>query len=222
MSKIASSKFAWMAGAALALTAATVADGAAHAPVPPAPPALPEAPANGQHIVIVEKHGDIDGHEYVRTVTRDGKTYTFQTDKALSEAELERRIASAEAGIAPLDPVAPVIAGPHPGVKRRVIVLNQNGQRVTDVATVEGDSCIGKDVVSNVDTSSEADGQLTRVRVQMCDNSGEIGKQAKADAATGIAEARAEIARDMDLPEAARKKAIQELDAELARLKRES
>lgn len=51
---------------------------------------------------------------------------------------------------------------------------------------------------------------------------GEIGKQAMADAVDGVRKARDEIARDRDLPGSTRKEALKELDAELARLKRES
>jgi hypothetical protein len=225
MGSIAVSKYAWMAGAALALTAASVAYAAAQAPIPPAPPvtpAPPMPPAMGQQIVIVEKQGDANGREYIRTVTRDGKTFVFQTDKALSDGEVEQRIASAEASLPPMPaiPVAP--DGKHRVMKQRVIVVDRNGEQVTEVGTEEGDHCDGKEAVSNVDTSSEADGKVTRVRVQMCAIPGDIGKQARADAAAGIAKARAEIARDKNIPESARKQALKELDAELARLKRES
>ncbi|CAH0496877.1 hypothetical protein [Novosphingobium sp. CECT 9465] len=225
MSNIVRSKFALLAGAVLAVTAGTVAYGAAQAPVPPVPPAPPTPPAPpavGKQIVIVEKHGDANGREYVRTITRDGKTFVFQTDKALSDLEVEQRIASAEERIPPLPPVPPVADGGHRVMKQRVIVVDDRGEQVTDVVTEEADRCDGKEIVSNVDTSSEADGKLTRVRVRMCGTPGEIGKQARAQAAEGIANARAEIARDKGLPESTRQQVLKELDAELARLKRAS
>lgn len=225
MSNIVRSKFALLAGAVLAVTAATVAYGAAQAPVPPVPPAPPTPPAPpavDKQIVIVEKHGDANGREYVRTITRDGKTFVFQIDKALSDGEVEQRIASAEARVPPLPPMPPVADGRHRVMKQRVIVVDDRGEQVTDVVTEEGDRCDGREAISNIDTSSEADGKVTRVRIRMCGTPGEIGKQAMADAVEGIAKARADIARDKDLPEATRKEVLKELDAELARLRRES
>lgn len=72
---------------------------------------------------------------------------------------------------------APVAHGPDRRVtKQRVIILDEKGDQVTDVITEEGNRCKGKDVESNVKTSSEADGKLTQVRVRMCGVPGEIGK----------------------------------------------
>ena len=62
----------------LAVTAGSLAYGAVDGP--------------DKQIVIVEKHGGGNGDESVRTVTRDGKTFIFQTDKVLTYAEVEQRI----------------------------------------------------------------------------------------------------------------------------------
>lgn len=208
MTRIARSKFALLAGAMLAVTAGSFAYGAVDGP--------------DKQIVIVEKHGGGNGDESVRTVTRDGKTFIFQTDRVLTDAEVEQRISAVEARILPVLP-APVTHGPDRRVtKQRVIILDEKRDQVTDVVTEEGNRCKGKDVVSNVETSSEADGKLTQVRVRMCGVPGEIGKQAMAEAIDDIRKARDEIAQDNDLPDSTRKEVLQELDAELARLKRKS
>lgn len=231
MTSIARPKFVLLAGLTgfvLAMTAGSVAYGAADGLVPPtpvAPPAPPSSPVPagaGRQIVIVEKHGRGNGGESVRTVTRDGSTFIFHTDRALTDAEIEQRISAADARIPPVPPM-PVAHGPDRRVlKQRVIVLDEKRNQVIDVVTEDGGDCKGKDVVSDVDTSSEAEGKLTRVRLRICGMPGEIGKQAMADAVDGVRKARDEIARDRDLPGSTRKEALKELDAELARLKRES
>lgn len=227
-------KFALLAGAVLAVTAGSVAFGAVDAPTPPAPPAPPSPPAPpappappemARQIVIVEKQGGDDGKEYVRTIMRDGKTFVFQTDRPLSDAEVEQRVAAAEARIPPIPPVPPVppLAGhDHRVMKQRVIVLDDKGEGITDVVTEQGDEhCKGKDAISNVDTSAEENGKLTRVRIRMCGTPGEIEKHAMAQALKGVREAREEIARDKSLSDSIRKGVLRELDAEIERLGRE-
>lgn len=219
-------KFALLSGVVLALTAGSVAYGAADIlpppapPVPPSPPAPPAPPELGQQIVIVERHGGDDGKDYVRTITRDGKTFVFQTDRALSDAEIEQRIASAEARIPPVPPVPPVSSHDRRVMKQRVIVMNENGEDVTDVVTEEGDEhCNGKRVVSDVDTSAQDDGKLTRVRIRMCGTPGDFKKHAMAEAIDGIRKARAEIAGDKSLSESIRLEILRDLDAEIERLR---
>lgn len=221
MTNIVRSKFAWLAGSVFALMAGSVVYGATtQEPVPPAPPTPPARPVMGQNIVIVEKQGVASTAKHVRTITRDGKTFVFQTDEALSDAELEHRIAAAEANL-PLVTAFPVSNGDKPRmVKRRVIMSDDKGEQLADLVTDDEDHCVGKEVVSDVDSSSETEGKLTRVRVKMCGTPGEISQQAMAKALAGIAEARAEIAKDKDLPESVRKEVLKDLDAELTRLKR--
>ena len=91
--------------------------------------------------------------------------------------------------------------------KQRVIILDEKGDQVTDVITEEGNRCKGKDVESNVKTSSEADGKLTQVRVRMCG----VGKQAMAEAIDGIRKARDEIAQDNELPDSTSKEVFRNL-----------
>jgi len=218
MIKMARSKFALLAGAVLAVTAGSVAYGAGEAPLSPAPPERPEM---REHIVIVERHGDEGGDEFVRTVTKDGKTFVFQTDRALTDGEVSQRVAVAEARLPLAPPEPPAVGGGRRVITQRVIVVDETGEQVTDVVTEDG-PCHGREATSDVDTSSETSGNLTRVRVRMCGSEHEISKQAKAEAIAGIDQARSEIARDKDLPAAARSQVLKELDAEMARLKRES
>lgn len=174
-------------------------------------------------IVIVEKHGGGDGQEYVRTVTREGKTFVFKSDKPMSDADVEAKIARAEAGIPPIPPVPPM-AGPMTGkgerrMQQRVIVIDGENEGVTDIVSETSDRCQGKATLSDVDTTEEQGGKLTRVRIRTCGTEAEIEKHAMAEALKGIREARDEIARDKLLSDSIRKQVLDELDAEMAKLK---
>lgn len=229
------SRLVLIAGAALVVTAAgAMAQGMVDMPAPPAlpappappsppappvPPAPPEARA-GQQIVIVERHGGKDGQEHVRTVTRDGKTSVFKTDKPMSDADVEARIVQAEAGIPPVPPVSPIAGRGVRRVQQRVIVIDGENEGVTDIVSEEGGRCSGENALSNVDTSEERDGKITRVRIRTCAGSeAEIERHAMAEAMEGIRQARREIARDKSLSDTIRKQVLDELDAEIAKLK---
>lgn len=191
------------------------------APVPPVPPAPPAPPAVERNVVIVERHGP-DGENaasHIRTVTRDGKTFVFETDKPMSDAEVERRIAEAEARSPPVPPVPPVPGRDMRRVQQRVVVMNDKGEGVTDVITEEAGRCHAGAVLSDVDTSAQEDGKVTRVRIRMCGTHGEIEKHARAEAVRGLRSARDDIARDMSLSDTIRKEILKDLDEELARLK---
>lgn len=224
-------RFALIASAALALpAAASAAQGTADTPPPappappappspPAPPAPPAIPEMGSQVVIVERQGDKDGAEHVRTVTRDGKTFVFKTDRPLTDAEVEARIAQVEAGIPPVPPVPPMAGKDGHRVQQRVIVIDGNTQGVTDIVSETGDHCKGKAIASDVDASEEKDGKVTRVRIRTCGTPGEIEKHAMAEALEGVREARERIARDKSLSDSIRKQVLDELDAEIAKLK---
>ncbi|MBB4613631.1 hypothetical protein [Novosphingobium taihuense] len=221
------SKLALIAGAALVVTAAgAMAQGMAEMPAPPAPPSPPAPPAPPEpgmahQIVIVEKHGGEDGQEYVRTVTRDGKTFVFKSDQPMSDADVEAKIARAEAGIRPVPPISPVYPGAGNGERRiqRVIVIDGDNEGVTDIVSEDGPHCEGKNAFANVDTSEEKDGKVTRVRIRTCGSEADIEKHAMAEALDGIRRARDEIARDKSLSDSIRKQVLDELDAEMAKLK---
>lgn len=225
MTKFARSKAFWLAGAALAITAGSVAVAAADIAAPPGPQAPPSPPSppsppvfpNAEHrIVIVEKQGGSDGKDYVRTVTRDGKTFVFQTDRRLSDEEVEQRIIDAELRIPPVPPVAD--GSNRRVMKQRIVVMNDKGEDVTDVLTEESDHCQGKGALSDVDSSTESDGKLTRVRVRICGAPESMEQHATAEAVKGVRQARDEIASDKSLSESIRGQILKELDAEIARL----
>lgn len=176
-----------------------------------------------RQIVIVEKHGGEDGKEYVRTIARDGKTFVFQTDRPLSDAEVEQRVAAADARIPPIPPLPPMAGEDHRMMKQRVIVLDDSGEGITDVVTEHGGShCTDKDAISDIDTTAEENGKLTRARIRMCGTPGDMEKHAMAQALKGVREAREEIAGDKSLSNEIRKNVLRELDAEIERLSRES
>ncbi|MBB3860298.1 hypothetical protein GGQ88_001564 [Novosphingobium hassiacum] len=191
-------------------------------PAPPAPPSPPSPPAsrNAEHrVVIVEKNEQGAGTDYVRTITRDGKTFVFQTDRPLSDDEVERRIVDAESRVPPVRPVPPVADGFHRRImKQRVVVMNDNGEDVTDVVTEESEHCKGKNPVSDVDTSAEDGGKLTRVRVRICGAPEGLEQHAMAEALKGVRQARDEIASDKSLSDSIRGQILKDLDAEIARL----
>lgn len=223
-----------LAGVALVLlTGASVGAGAASVvepprppapPVAPLPPTPPPAPMVARNVVIVERHGP-DGENdaaHIRTITRDGKTFVFKTDTPLSDEEVERRVADADARIPPVPPAPDAMSGRNlRRVQQRVIVLNDKDEEVTDVIAEEGERCQGRKVFSDVDSSAEDDGKVTRVRIRMCGSQDDIEKHARAEAMQGVRKARDEIARDRSLSDAIRKEILKDLDAELARMKSE-
>ena len=211
-----------MAGMAIAMIAGlSFATGAAAAPQPPAPPAPPVMERN---VVVVERHGpDGESHAtHVRTITRDGKTFVFETDKPLSDEDVERRIADAEARLPLVPPVPPIAGKDRHREQQRVIVLNEEGETVTDVVSEDGGHCAAGQMLSNVDTSAEDQGKVTRVRIRTCASAEGMEKRAMAEALEGVRKAREEISRDKSLSDAVRKEVLEELDAEISRMKRES
>ncbi len=103
-------------------------------------------------------------------------------------------------------------------MKQRVVVMNDTGEDVTDAVTEESERCRGKGSVSDVDTSEENDGKLTRVRVRICSAPEGLGKQTMAEALKGVRQARDEIASDKSLSSSIRGQILKDLDAEIARL----
>lgn len=184
-------------------------------PARPAPPRAPDAPRMEQHIVIVNTDGNIDDDDdddeaglNTRVVTRDGKTFVFKTKEKLSDAELERRVAEAEAAIPPVPPVPPVPGVDGRRVEKRVIVRHAGGD--VDVAQFD---CDGKDG-ANIDTSAEESGKKTRVKIRVCGD----GEGSADEALQAVRDARARIASDVSLSDSMRAEILGQLDAEIARL----
>ena len=184
-------------------------------PLPPSPPRAPEAPRMEQHVVIVNTDGNIDDEDdeaglNTRVVTRDGKTFVFKTKEKLSDAELERRVAEAEAAIPAVPPVPPVPGVDGRRVEKRVIVRHADGD--VDVAQFD---CDGKDG-ANIDTSAEEGGKKTRVKIRVCGD----GEGSTDEALQAVRDARARIASDSSMSDKMRAEILGELDAEIARLER--
>lgn len=132
-----------LAGAALALplTASVTyaaAQDAVDPPAPPAPPAAPAAPAAPEapeapatpHIMIIDHHDGADPRDSklaTRVIEKDGKTIVLKTAKPLSDAEIEQRIAKAEASMK--DAEAMVWSSTEKGAdgKRKVITMIRAG-----------------------------------------------------------------------------------------------
>jgi len=126
-----------LAGAALALplTASVTYAAAQDAAAPPAPPAAvaapaaPEAPAAPRIMIIDHRDGadPKDPKLATRVIEKDGKTIVLKTAKPLSEAEVEQRIAKAEASMK--DAEAMVWSSTEKGAdgKRKVITMVRTG-----------------------------------------------------------------------------------------------
>jgi hypothetical protein len=186
-------------------------------PVPPAPPAPPEAPAAPQmekRVVIINHKGEAgtEAGEQTRVITRDGKTIVIKTGKPLSDEEIERRIADAEAGMPapPEPPLPPGMAGRR--IEKRIVVREGAGGEEIDIA----DRDCAANSITDVDASCEKDGKRTRVRIRVCGDDGEH----MADAVAAVRRARDDVAKDANLPGEVRAQILGELDAEIARLER--
>lgn len=212
-----------MAGCVLVVAPTAVALANIAPPVPPCPivPPVPPAVGAADEIIIAERRGSESRQEHVRTVARDGKTFVFKSDKPISDADIEARISRAEAGMPPVPPVSPVPPIADKGERRihRVIVIDGGNEAVTDIVSEEGPHCKGKKAYANVDATEERDGKVTRVRIRTCGSEADIEKHAMAEAMDGIRQARDEVSRDKSLSDKIRKQVLDELDAEIARLK---
>ena len=248
-------------GAALVLpltaTIGYAAPDAPDAPVPPAPPAAPDAPAapagpHKQHrIVIVEKDGGASVDESklkTRVIERGGKTIVFKTDKDLTDAEIEEKIAKAEASI-PKDIEVLVKSGHKPeeltgdmaGKVKRMVIVHSDGKTVTsdikgtagEVKVIqmhrrEGDGPIAMAFAGEAIACK--DGGETSNVAATTDKDGKkqivrvriCGKgdpaMATAHALNGLKAARERISGNGDMSSEIKSKVLEELDREIARL----
>ena len=96
-------------------------------PAPPAPPSVPAinltAPAVGEKkVVIVQQERHAGGAGHTVTIQRNGRTYVFTTDKELTPAEVDARIAKVDAEVAKLPPLPA-----KPDGKPVVIIRHEGG-----------------------------------------------------------------------------------------------
>lgn len=212
------------------------------APVAPEAPRAPDAPAapdlsHARHITIIERDGKgRKGDTALRTriINRNGQTIVFKSDKDLSEAEIEARIAKAEASLPTAEMLA--IELPEPpnvvvdvdgeaiarDVRRslaRTVVVDRSHpvkHGTLAVAAVDTKDC-GKGrqpVVAQADASSGDYRQV--VKVAICDE-----KIARAQALAGIRKARVSIEGNSHMPDEVKRDVLRQLDREIDRLSKD-
>lgn len=226
---------------ALPLTASISYAEAGNAPQSPTPPAAPAAPEGTpkvvKRIVIVDKPADgaaVDDSKLVtRVIERDGKTIVYKSPDALSDAEVERRVATALASVPqtpelPMLPEAPLPPGatgptppappvpPVPGThQRRIVIVDSNEQRtLSGTADPEAiaRACAEGQTTEVVSSAGEGD-HRQQVRMRFCNRGGEA-----AHALAGLRTARERIAADRNLSDAIRADVLRQLDAEIEKL----
>lgn len=199
-----------LVGAALALPATLAAqDKAAQEPVT----------IKERRVVIIERDGKAQDNAAgieTRVVEKDGKTIVIKTSKAMSEAEIDAKVAAA---MAATRDVAPGSAAPDGG-ERRVIVKrfshdsapHDTAGTLPDREKIEAACASGK---SSLIESSEggADGKKRKVTMRFCSTGADLAK-----AGDGLKAARERISKDANLSPAIREDILKQLDAEIERL----
>ncbi len=197
-------------------------DAAADTPAPQSA----AAPHNESRIVMIEHHGagEVDESKlHTKVITRDGKTIVLKTDKPLTDAEVEQRIARAEAEM-PAPPVPPVdgAAISDKTNSRQVIIMHRDGSdhggsQAMAFATAEAAAaCANGTEASNIDVSEDDDGKRQMIKLRFCGHS-----DGRAQALEAIRKARAEMSNDENLSPAIRQKVLRQLDAEIERLSKD-
>ena len=211
---------------------APAAPAAPDAPAVPAAPAAPAlsiaAPAVGEKKVVIvqrEIHGSA-GAGHTVTIQRGGKTYVFTTDKELTPAEVDARIAKIEAEMARM---------PGPGGERHAtVIVKQHGDgagshemrkmviKDSDIdgtiasAFAEADGEIAKAVgeacgsAGATQVSAASDDGARRVRIRTCQDG------IRAHVAEALKKARTEIAANSDMPADIKAKVLKALDEKIA------
>lgn len=205
-------------------------------PVPPAPPTPPEAPDAPQVEVIDMRAAP---GEHVRRIERDGRTIILRTNRELSDADVERMVAEAEASraaadvavtssqngqrriiIRQLDRAESRETSTSDGQQTRVRVVTRHGGGAGAAARIHAEGCAnGARPLVNVDRRS---GDSAHVRILTC-ATGDIGSAqrlaALRQARDSLRDARADLAANLG---EARTQALAELDAQIAELEREA
>lgn len=178
--------------------------------------------------VVVDTQGDADA-PFVRTIEKDGKTIVLRTSKELSEAEVEKMVAAAEASRAEAEAMA------AEGEKKTMVIrMKKDGSLAEgqgadygkfsfdaieipkmipdiDIQEIRGKCDEGEPVSTDV---QGFDGQnKSRVRIVMCGKG--QAKVARQHAIQGLKEARDEIKADADMPDGIRKDVVKKLDEKI-------
>ena len=213
---------------ALPLTATVVYAGQDAPPPPPTAPVAPEAPSAPnapkvvKHVVIMTEHGDHkdgDKHgkaKFEKRVEKDGKTVIIRSDKPISEAELEEKLAKIETIRVP-------DASLLPGERRefrKIIMHNGEGHPGPALAMVMNHCKEGR-TLADVDAGNESatGGKKTvnRTRLLICGKNGERGVEALAH----VRIARERIAGNDEMPAEVRAQVLQKLDEAIVKLESE-
>ncbi len=198
----------------------------------------PGKPGRIHKIVVVEK-GEGDAVLSTRTITRGNRTYVFKTTKPLSDAEVEQRIAGIEKGqtvsaeafvikagngpVPPVPPVPPVslVASADQAGRRevRTIIVSDNGpggggMEAHSQQTFSG-KCSSKPFVAQASQAGE--GKRGNAYVMICGHDGD-----KAGTLMGLRRAREKVAADPKMPAGIKADVLGQLDAEIARVEKES
>ena len=195
---------------------ATVSFAAEEPPAPPAPP----APRIEQRMTILgqaeegQPAGDAGLH--TRVIERDGRTIVLKTNRPLTDAEVDARIAELPQPPAPPVPPVPPAAGadgvapppPAAPIRRMTIVRREGGPDALAMAA-PGDCATPREF-----EASEGEGGARKVvRLRICE-----AQAAKANAADAVRRARSRIEQDSRLSASMRAEILRELDEEIARL----
>lgn len=204
-----------IAAAALALPfTASISRAASDDPAP-----VKEEVRKESRIMIVEKHGPDGDDSKLKTkvVTRDGKTIVIKTDKELSDAEVEERIAKALAMVPKTPELLPLPEGSTRTAERRVIVMRKGDEadkmRVVtlDAEAMQG-KCSNEDPV-DVSNSDDKAGNSQTVRIKVCSDHPD-----KTEIAKALREARDEVASNKDIPDDVRAKVLKNLEEQIEKL----
>lgn len=216
-----------LSGGAFALSIAASAANAAEDVVPPAAPAASAAPQiHREHrIVIVEKDGAGKADEAqlnTRVIEKDGKTIVIKTSKAMTDAEVDAKVAKALAAM----PDAPTASAASGKGERRVIVKRIQGEGAPEAMAWShadhagsGVTCTeGAKTANFASEATEADGTKRKAVMRFClAQSGTGG----AKAGEGLKAARERISQDPGLSPAIRDDILKQLDAEIERLSKQ-
>lgn len=239
-----------MAAVALPLTATVV---PVFAEDPPAEPVAAPAPEARKHKVLIVKamdgkpaEIDIAGDAetpFVKTLNKDGKTIVLRSTKELSEAEIDKMVAEAEASRAKAEAMVadgerdekahrrivvrkvhgdaggPAFALADPDGTNVVIDAKQIAAMIPDIEIRElrGKCDAANPVVSDVH-GIDATGK-SRIRIALCGKG--QANMARLHAIEGLKEARDELKQEADMPDNVRKDVIENLDRQIEKLEKQ-
>jgi bla regulator protein BlaR1 len=196
-------------------------------------------------VVIVEKHGDGKHDEAklkTRVIERGGKTIVIKTDKDLTEAEVEAKIAKVEADMMamPPEPPMPPAAPGEPRQVRKIIMMSGDGEHIVHGPGSQGPqvrtmrihrdgteahaiamaggaaACKDAATTNEVSATTDKDGKKQVMRIRICGKGDPA--MASAHALGGLKSARARIAGNGEMSAEIKAKVLEELDREIARL----